>query len=129
MSAQLGLPNLGGVFIVLAGGMIFSVLLAIMEFMWEKRKMIQDPMQSIWVECFKEIRMALDIRIGSTRPVQKEESSNSSSSSSSESSSSEDIYGLSNLPHDEQKGANFSKNLKADSAYSVYKMSQMDKKQ
>ena len=38
-SAQLGLPNLGGVFIVLTGGMIVSCFVAIGEFMWENRTM------------------------------------------------------------------------------------------
>ena len=42
-SAQLGLPNLGGVFIVLTGGMIVSCFIAVLEFMWENRKMASDP--------------------------------------------------------------------------------------
>ena len=42
-SAQLGLPNLGGVFIVLTGGMIVSCFIAVLEFMWENRKMAADP--------------------------------------------------------------------------------------
>ena len=46
-SAQLGLPNLGGVFIVLTGGMIVSCFIAVLEFMWENRKMASDPTVSL----------------------------------------------------------------------------------
>ena len=41
-SAQLGLANLGGVFIVLAAGVIISCFLAVAEFMWESRGIVQD---------------------------------------------------------------------------------------
>lgn len=37
-SAQMGLSQLGGVFIVLSGGMIMSCFIAVIEFMWENRK-------------------------------------------------------------------------------------------
>lgn len=42
-SDQLGLPNLGGVFIVLLGGMIASILLAFGEFVWENRLLAFTP--------------------------------------------------------------------------------------
>ena len=42
-SAQLGLPNLGGVFIVLLGGMFCSIIIAFLEFAWEKRMLAFDP--------------------------------------------------------------------------------------
>ena len=41
-SAQLGLANLGGVFIVLLGGVIVSCLLALCEYMWEARRLVRD---------------------------------------------------------------------------------------
>ncbi len=41
-SAQLGLANLGGVFIVLLGGMISACIIAVGEFMWENRLLISD---------------------------------------------------------------------------------------
>ena len=41
-SAQLGLANLGGVFIVLLGGVIVSCLLAVCEYMWEARRIVRD---------------------------------------------------------------------------------------
>merc|ERR1719410_2684181 len=114
-SAQLGLPDLGGVFIVLTGGMIFSCLFAVVEFMWEKRQMLNDPTgPSIWAECWKEFKFAVDIRQGDTKPVEKEEETDSSSSSGSDSKS-EDHYGViteaeSPLP----------KKSKSDSAYAVF---------
>jgi len=40
---QLGMPNLGGVFIVLLGGMILSTILAVGEFVWENRLKIFLP--------------------------------------------------------------------------------------
>lgn len=40
---QLGLANLGGVFIVLFAGMIISCLIAVGEFIWRERIMIADP--------------------------------------------------------------------------------------
>ena len=41
-SAQLGLANLGGVFIVLLGGMFISIIVAIFEFAWKRRKLLVD---------------------------------------------------------------------------------------
>ena len=41
-SAQLGLANLGGVFIVLMGGMITSCIIAVVEYLWGKRMLIHD---------------------------------------------------------------------------------------
>ena len=41
-SPQLGLANLGGVFIVLAAGVIISCFLAVAEFMWESIGIVQD---------------------------------------------------------------------------------------
>ena len=41
-SAQLGLNNVGGVFIVLLGGLIVACIIAIFEFMWSRRKLAVD---------------------------------------------------------------------------------------
>ena len=41
-SAQMGLANIGGVFIVLLGGMIFSCIIAVVEYAWGKRMLLQD---------------------------------------------------------------------------------------
>ena len=69
---------------------------------------------SIWAECWKEFKFAVDIRQGDTKPVEKEEETDSSSSSGSDSKS-EDHYGViteaeSPLP----------KKSKSDSAYAVF---------
>ena len=39
---ELSLGNVGGVFVVLVGGLTFSLLMAICEFMWRARKMTPD---------------------------------------------------------------------------------------
>ena len=41
-SAQMGLANIGGVFIVVLGGMIVSCLIAVVEYAWGKRMLLQD---------------------------------------------------------------------------------------
>ena len=41
-SSQLSLANLGGVFIVLVGGMFISVIIAVFEFSWKRRKLLVD---------------------------------------------------------------------------------------
>jgi len=117
-SAQLGLPNLGGVFIVLTGGMIVSCFIAVLEFMWENRKMASDPTKSVWAECWKEFKFAIDIRAGDTKPVEKEEDSNDGSSSSSSSDSkSEDHYGV---IHEDHSKATTHRHKTDDSAYAVF---------
>lgn len=117
-SAQLGLPNLGGVFIVLTGGMIVSCFIAVLEFMWENRKMAADPTKSVWAECLKEFKFAIDIRAGDTKPVEKEEdSSDGSSSSSSSDSKSEDHYGV---IHEDHSKATTHRHKTDDSAYAVF---------
>lgn len=117
-SAQLGLPNLGGVFIVLTGGMIVSCFIAVLEFMWENRKMASDPTKSVWAECWKEFKFAIDIRAGDTKPVEKEEdSADGSSSSSSSDSKSEDHYGV---IHEDNSKATTHRHKTDDSAYAVF---------
>ena len=41
-NAQLSLAQLGGVFIVLVGGMVVSIIIAIFEFAWKRRKLAVD---------------------------------------------------------------------------------------
>ena len=41
--------------------------------------------KSVWAECWKEFKFAIDIRAGDTKPVEKEEDSSDGSSSSSSS--------------------------------------------
>ena len=51
-SAQLGLANLGGVFIVLLGGMLISIIVAIFEFAWKRRKLAVDENVSEFIKIF-----------------------------------------------------------------------------
>ena len=69
---------------------------------------------SIWAECWKEFKFAVDIRQGDTKPVEKEEESDSSSSSSSDSKS-DDHYGVITEPD-----SPIPKKSKSDSAYAVF---------
>ena len=40
------------------------------------------PQKSVWAECWKEFKFAIDIRAGDTKPVEKDEDSSDGSSSS-----------------------------------------------
>lgn len=91
-----------------------------MEFMWEKRKMHHDPTASMWSECWKEFKFAIDFRAGDTKPVEKEESSEDDSSSTTGSDGkSEDHYGIITEDHSKATSASHKKN-KSDSAYAVF---------
>merc|ERR1711860_482570 len=68
-SAQLGLPNLGGVFIVLLGGMIASCFIAIAEFVWKKRILLEDENQSILDEMWKDMKFAINPWESDTKPI------------------------------------------------------------
>ena len=46
-SSQLSLANLGGVFIVLVGGMFISIIIAVFEFSWKRRKLLVDENVSL----------------------------------------------------------------------------------
>jgi len=82
-SAQLGLANLGGVFIVLLGGVIVSCLLAVCEYMWEARRIVRDKERSAWVEIAKELRFAVDCTAGDSKPNPDKEGPTSASRSTS----------------------------------------------
>ena len=72
---------------------------------------LQGP--SIWAECWKEFKFAVDIRAGDTKPVEKEEESDSSSSSGSDDKS-ENHYGVISEPESPHSGK------KSKSDYAVY---------
>lgn len=40
--SELGLPNVGGVFVVLLGGMGLACIVGVMEFVWKTRKTVQE---------------------------------------------------------------------------------------
>ena len=86
-SAQLGLANLGGVFIVLLGGMLISIIVAIFEFAWKRRKLAVDEnvsefikifvnrylknigQESLLHEMWADFKFAVDWRAGDTKPI------------------------------------------------------------
>jgi glutamate receptor, ionotropic, invertebrate len=48
---ELGLGNVGGVFVVLIGGMVGAFLVAVMEFLWNTRKIAVEERVSALVTC------------------------------------------------------------------------------
>lgn len=76
--------------------------------------------KSLWTECWKEFKFAIDIRAGDTKPVEKEEGSgDGSSSSSSDTKSEADHYGV--ITEDHSKATTtLSNKKKSDSAYAIF---------
>ncbi|XP_037026038.1 glutamate receptor ionotropic, kainate 2-like [Bradysia coprophila] len=75
---ELGMANVGGVFLVLACGLGVSILIGILEFLWNVSKVSVAEKITQW-EAFKaEVLFALDIRI-TTKPVNKAPSERSRS--------------------------------------------------
>eukprot|EP00090_Calanus_glacialis_P018188 TRINITY_DN28216_c0_g1_i1.p1 TRINITY_DN28216_c0_g1~~TRINITY_DN28216_c0_g1_i1.p1 ORF type:complete len:919 (-),score=157.38 TRINITY_DN28216_c0_g1_i1:468-3224(-) len=68
-NAQLSLAQLGGVFIVLVGGMAFSIIIAIFEFAWKRRKLAVDENESLMHEMWEEFKFAVNWRAGDTKPI------------------------------------------------------------
>lgn len=46
-AAELGLDNVGGVFVVLIGGMVMAAFMAVCEFMWNARELATDENVSL----------------------------------------------------------------------------------
>ncbi|CAG0887090.1 unnamed protein product [Cyprideis torosa] len=67
---ELGLANVGGVFVVLIGGAGIAVVLAAFEFLWESRQISVEEGESVWTEMARELKFALKCR-GSTKPTKK----------------------------------------------------------
>jgi len=78
-SSQLNLASLGGVFIVLIGGMIISIFIAVLEFIWKQRKLAVDENESVWAEMWEEFKFAVNFRAGDTKPIRKMSASRSKS--------------------------------------------------
>ncbi|CAF1301921.1 unnamed protein product [Rotaria sp. Silwood1] len=56
----LGLTNVGGIFVVLLGGVILSLFVAILEFLWHARKNHANRRHSVWWELIKEVRFSIE---------------------------------------------------------------------
>ncbi len=130
--------------------MIVSCFIAVMEFMWENRKLSKDPeviiitkcnctcncviviQASIWTECWKEFKFAVDLRAGDTKPVEKEDDESGSGSGksgggdsgdSSSTTSGDDHYGVINEDlHSKatSAGEKSTKKAKSESAYETF---------
>ncbi|KAG8234007.1 hypothetical protein J437_LFUL013925, partial [Ladona fulva] len=76
---ELGLANVGGVFVVLMGGMGVACVIAVCEFVWKSRKVaVEDRSTSLCSEMASELKMALRCR-GSTRPARNKKKSKAAS--------------------------------------------------
>merc|ERR1719412_2287737 len=80
-SAQLSLAQLGGVFIVLVGGMVLALIIAVFEFVWKRRKILVDGNESLLWEMWKELKFAVNWNAGDTKPIRQGRSSRSRSRS------------------------------------------------
>jgi len=59
-TVELGIDNVGGIFVVLIGGTVGALLLAMCEFVWKTRKLaLDDENKSIWRSMMEELRTTL----------------------------------------------------------------------
>ncbi|KAK7071641.1 hypothetical protein SK128_027199 [Halocaridina rubra] len=68
---ELGLNNVGGVFVVLLAGMGLASVVAVCEFVWKSRKLATEEHASVWTEMSKELRVALSCDSSTSRPIRK----------------------------------------------------------
>jgi len=81
-SAQLSLAQLGGVFIVLVGGMVLAIIIAVGEFAWKRRKLLVDQNESLLLEMWNELKFAVNWNAGDTKPIRQGRNSSRSRSRS-----------------------------------------------
>ncbi|KAI4498717.1 hypothetical protein M0802_006184 [Mischocyttarus mexicanus] len=68
---ELGLANVGGVFVVLMGGMGVACVIAVCEFVWKSRKVAIEERKSMCSEMATELRFALDCGNGNKKISKK----------------------------------------------------------
>ncbi|CAH1800045.1 unnamed protein product [Owenia fusiformis] len=74
---ELGPKNVGGVFVVLAGGLGLAIIAALFEFIWKSRKYAKEEkawgykQKSLCSEITSELRLAVKCNGGSSRPSRK----------------------------------------------------------
>ncbi|XP_047363582.1 glutamate receptor ionotropic, kainate 2 isoform X10 [Vespa velutina] len=68
---ELGLANVGGVFVVLMGGMGVACVIAVCEFVWKSRKVAIEERKSMCYEMANELRFALDCGNGNKKVSKK----------------------------------------------------------
>ncbi|XP_066583370.1 glutamate receptor ionotropic, kainate 2-like [Prorops nasuta] len=87
-SNELGLANVGGVFLVLMCGVGFSCLVGIFEFLWNVRKVAVEEKITPWEALIAELKFAINLS-AETKPVKISKSITSSTSSGNSSGSAE----------------------------------------
>ncbi|XP_001655464.2 glutamate receptor ionotropic, kainate 2 [Aedes aegypti] len=80
-AAELGIDNVGGVFVVLAFGCFCAFILGILEFLWNVRKVAVEEKVTPWEALQAELKFALNLSI-TTKPVHNMLSESSSAKSS-----------------------------------------------
>ncbi|XP_065349447.1 glutamate receptor ionotropic, kainate 2-like [Cloeon dipterum] len=69
-ASELGLANVGGVFVVLIAGCVMAIFIALLELCWHVGQLSRDKRIQFWPEIGSEIKFALKCK-GSTKPVKK----------------------------------------------------------
>ncbi|GFT42893.1 glutamate receptor ionotropic, kainate 2 [Nephila pilipes] len=67
-ASELGLPNVGGVFVVLLAGLGMAAIVAVFEFIWRTKKIPRDERRMILMEMLHELQDICKCR-GSSRPA------------------------------------------------------------
>ncbi|KAK3097411.1 hypothetical protein FSP39_009413 [Pinctada imbricata] len=71
ISAALTIDNVGGVFVLLVGGCLAGLLVALFEFVWKARKNAREDKQTLCSEMGEELRFAVRCAGPSTKPVKR----------------------------------------------------------
>ncbi|GIY31918.1 glutamate receptor ionotropic, kainate 2 [Caerostris extrusa] len=67
-ASELGLPNVGGVFVVLLAGLGMAAIVAVFEFIWRTKKIPRDERRMVLLEMVHELQDICKCR-GSSRPA------------------------------------------------------------
>ncbi|XP_037080703.1 glutamate receptor ionotropic, kainate 2-like isoform X2 [Pollicipes pollicipes] len=68
-ASELGIENIGGVFVVLLCGLSLAIIVAVLEFCWNSKKNAQTDRQSICLEMANELRFAMRCHAPRQRPA------------------------------------------------------------
>lgn len=69
-ASELGLANVGGVFVVLACGSLIAIIICVCEFVWKMKQIPRAERDHIFVELMRELKHVICC-YGSTRPVRR----------------------------------------------------------
>ncbi|UXI16430.1 uncharacterized protein NH340_JMT02373 [Sarcoptes scabiei] len=69
-ASELGLANVGGVFVVLAAGSIIAIIICVGEFIWKMGNIPRSEREHIGIELLREIKYVICC-YGNTRPIRK----------------------------------------------------------